>query len=310
MTTAIYSHPLCLLHEMGPHHPECPERIVKIEDEITRSGLRPFLDYRDAPEAPLSAIQRVHLLDNINDVRDNTPEDEDDYYPVDGDTVLNSYSWHAALRAAGAGIAATDAVIKGEISNAFCLVRPIGHHARIDSPMGYCVFNNVAIAAMAALKDFGITRAAIIDFDVHHGNGTEEAFAHEPNVLMASFYQAPLYPFMGNERERKNMVNISVPKNTNRGAIREIVTNQWLPALRAHQPEIIFISAGFDAHEQDPLGGLMLIEEDYAWMTQQLMDVAQEHAKGRIVSFLEGGYHIPSLARSVVAHIQTLAQKN
>lgn len=308
MTTAIYSHPLCHQHEMGEFHPERPARIQAIENQLHASGIDRFLDFREAPEASIDDIKRIHLLDTIEMVRTKTPEDEDDYFSVDGDTVLNKYSWKAALRAAGAGIAATDAVIAGEIDNAFCLVRPIGHHARPSTPMGYCVFNNIAIAAMRALRVHGLERIAIVDFDVHHGNGTDEAFAHDPRALMVSFYQAPLYPYMGNERERAHMVNVLVPKGTGSKEVRKIVTEQWLPAMHAHKPEMIFISAGFDAHRDDPLAGMELIEDDYAWMTHQIMNVAKEHSQGRIVSFLEGGYNLSALAKSAVAHIKTLAR--
>jgi len=308
MTTAIYTHPLCQQHEMGPYHPESPRRIEVIEDELIDSGINGFLDYRLAPEAEIADIRRIHLIDTIEMVRDSTPTKLGDYHSIDGDTMLNMYSWLAALRAAGAGIAATDAVIAGEISNAFCLVRPIGHHARVDSPMGFCVFNNVAIAAMRAIKVHGLERVAIVDIDVHHGNGTDESFAHEPRVMMVSFYQAPLYPYSGNERQRDHMVNVPVPAGTKGDVVRELVTKQWLPALNEHKPEMIFISAGFDAHRDDPLGGMGLVEDDYTWITQQIMAVAREHAQGRIVSFLEGGYDPSALARSVVAHVKALAE--
>jgi len=307
MTTALYSHPDCKLHEMGSHHPDSPARIQVIEDLLTSSGVGNALDFRLAPEAAIKDISRVHLLDTIEMVRDNVPKEPGDYYAVDG-TQLNMHTWQAALRAAGAAVAATDAVIAGEIDNAFCLVRPIGHHATPSSPMGFCVFNNVAIAAMRALKVHGLERVAIVDIDVHHGNGTDEAFAYEPRVLMVSFYQLYLYPFSGNERARAHMVNVPVSEGTGGEEVRELVTKQWLPALHAHRPEMIFISAGFDAHRDDPLGSMELVEDDYAWITQQIMEVARQHAKGRIVSFLEGGYNLPALARSAVAHIKTLAQ--
>ena len=292
---------------MGPYHLESPRRIEVIQDQLVDSGIDGFLDYRLAPEAEFEDIRRIHLIDMIDMVRDSTPKKLGEYHSIDGDTMLNMYSWLAALRAAGAGIAATDAVIAGEISNAFCLVRPIGHHARADSPMGFCVFNNVAIAAMRAIKVHGLERVAIVDIDVHHGNGTDEAFARDPRVMMVSFYQAPLYPYSGNERQRAHMVNVPVPAGTKGDVVRELVTRQWLPALHAHKPEMIFISAGFDAHRDDPLGDMGLVEEDYTWITQQIMAVAREHSQGRIVSFLEGGYDPSALARSVVAHVKALA---
>ena len=310
MTTAIYTHPFSKLHEMGDFHPDRPARIEAIEDALAADGIARFLEYREAPEANIDQIRRIHLLDAINMVRENTPDDPNDYFSVDGDTVLNMYSWQAALHSAGAGIAATNAVIAGEINNAFCLIRPLGHHARPITPMGYSIFNNVAIAAAHALRKHKLERIAIVDFDVHHGNGTDEAFALDPRVLMVSYYQAPLYPYMGNERERAHMVNVPVPKGTGGEEIRKIVTEQWLPAMHAHKPQMIFISAGFDAHSDDAMSGMELVEDDYAWMTRQIMDVADEYAQGRIVSLLEGGYNLKALANSVVAHVKTLARRD
>ncbi len=309
MATALYTHPDCKLHKLGEHHRECPERIQAIEDELVASGLDRVLDYRLAPEASMADLRRVHLPDTIEMVRDNTPTESGDYYGIH-DIHINMHSWKAALRAAGAGIAAVDALLAGEIANAFCLVRPIGHHATPSTPMGFCVFNNVAIAAMHALKVRGLERIAIVDIDVHHGNGTDDAFAHEPRAMMVSFYQAYLYPFMGNERQREHMVNVPVYAGSDGYAVRRLVTEQWLPALHAHKPEMIFISAGFDAHRDDPFGSINLVEDDFTWITQQIMAVADEHAQGRIVSFLEGGYNLKALAKSAAAHIQTLVQRS
>jgi acetoin utilization deacetylase AcuC-like enzyme len=204
-------------------------------------------------------------------------------------------------------VAATDAVIDGEIENAFCSVRPPGHHARPVEPMGFCLFNNVAVAAKHALEVRGLARVAIVDFDVHHGNGTEEAFLDEPRALMVSFFQHPFYPYTEPHALTANLVNVPVPAHTKGDVVRRIVTDQWLPALHAFKPEMIFISAGFDAHREDDLGGMGLVEADYAWMTQQVMEVARLYAKGRIVSCLEGGYNLSALGRSVVAHVKVLA---
>ena len=307
MATALYTHPICKLHKLDDKHPECPERIVAIEQQLVAEGIAPHLDYRVAPEATLEAIRRIHLPDTIDLVRDSTPESPDQYHGI-GEISINMHSWEAALRAAGAGIAAVDALIAGEISNAFCLVRPIGHHATPSTPMGFCVFNNVAIAAMHAMKVHGLQRVAIIDTDVHHGNGTEDAFLNEPRVLMCSYYQTFLYPFSGNDRPRAHMVNVPVAAGADGTRVRKIITQRWLPALREHQPEMIFISAGFDAHRRDPLGDMNLLEDDYAWITQQVMAIADEYAQGRVVSFLEGGYNLPALAGSAAAHIKTLAR--
>ncbi|MBS1169915.1 MAG: histone deacetylase family protein [Burkholderiaceae bacterium] len=308
MTTAIYSHPLCHQHEMGSYHPECPARIEMIEDQLISGRIDGYLDFRLAPEASLAEIARAHTIEAIALVRDKSPQEPGKYYPVDDDTALNQYSWLAALRAAGAGIAAVDAVMAGEIDNAFCLVRPIGHHARPNMPMGFCVFNNIAIAAKHALEVHRLERIAIADFDVHHGNGTDETFCDDPRVLMVGFYQEGLYPFPVKGPERPHMLNIAVPAGTKGDVIRAIVREQWLPALEAHRPQLLLISAGFDAHREDPLGGMELVEDDYAWLTHQLMNVAKVHAHGRIVSILEGGYNLSALARSAVAHIKALAE--
>jgi acetoin utilization deacetylase AcuC-like enzyme len=311
MSTAIYTHPDCKRHEMGSWHPESPERLHAIEDQLIASRIDRFLDHREAPEAAVDQIERVHSAGAVARVRDNVPPPGDGYFPLDGDTSLNPWSWKAALRAAGAAVAATDAVIRGEIDNAFCAVRPPGHHARPTEAMGFCLFNNVAIAARHALEAHGLERVAIVDFDVHHGNGTEEAFVDEPRVLMVSFFQHPFYPYCGTGRDRQlssNMINVPVPAYTKGDEVRKLVTEKWLPALHAHRPEMIFISAGFDAHREDDMAQLGLVEADYAWMTQQIMGVAKQHCGGRVVSCLEGGYNLSALARSVVAHVKVLAE--
>jgi acetoin utilization deacetylase AcuC-like enzyme len=314
MTTAIYTHPDCKRHEMGSWHPECPARLEAIEDQLIASRIDRFLDHREAPEADIGHITRVHTAGAVSLVQDNVPPMADShsgYYPIDGDTSLNAYSWKAALRAAGAAVAATDAVIAGELDNAFCAIRPPGHHARPTEPMGFCIFNNVVIAAKHAMEAHGLQRVAIVDFDVHHGNGTEEAILNESRILMVSFFQHPFYPYSGTERGfqlHSNLVNVPVPAHTKGDVVRQLVTEKWLPALHAHRPEMIFISAGFDAHREDDLGEMGLVEADYAWMTQQVMDIAKQYAKGRIVSCLEGGYNLSALGRSVAAHLKVLAE--
>ncbi len=306
MTTAVYSHPACSRHEMGSWHPESPERLQAIEDQLIASRIDHFLERREAPRAALAELQRVHTSSAIGLVRDNLPQLG--YYPLDGDTALNRHSWEAALHAAGAAVAATDAVLAGELDNAFCATRPPGHHARPSTPMGFCLFNNVAIAARHALEVHGLERVAIVDFDVHHGNGTDEAFAAEPRVLMVSFFQHPFYPYCGAGVSRQNAVNVPVAAYSDGEVVRRLVAEKWLPALHAQRPQMIFISAGFDAHRDDDMGQLLLVEADYAWITEQIMTVAQEHAQGRIVSCLEGGYNLSALGRSVVAHLRVLAR--
>jgi acetoin utilization deacetylase AcuC-like enzyme len=306
MTTAIYSHPDCLRHEMGEWHPESPARLRAIDDQIILARLPGLVEQRSPPLADIDAIRRNHTESAIAIVRDNLPE-PGSYYPIDADTSLCSHSWQAALRAAGAAVAATDAVLDGEIDNAFCSVRPPGHHARPSGPMGFCLFNNVAIAARHALDVRGLERVAIIDFDVHHGNGTAESFHDDPRVLMASFFQHPFYPFGEPEPLTANRVNVPVPAYSNGDVVRKLVEAHWLPALHAFRPQMIFVSAGFDAHRDDDMGGMALVEADYAWLTRQVMAVAQQYAQGRIVSCLEGGYNLSALGRSVVAHLKVLA---
>lgn len=310
MTTAFYTHADCARHEMGSWHPESPTRLQAIEDQLIASRISNLLEHREAPVAQESDLNRVHSLDAIARIRENCPSlnADDSYFPLDADTTLNPYTWRAALRAAGAAIAATDAVIDGEIENAFCSIRPPGHHATPAESMGFCMFNNVAIAAKHALEVRGLQRVAIVDFDVHHGNGTEESFRDDPRVLMVSFFQHPFYPYTGTGHPAPNMINLPVPAHTGGNLIRQLIFDNWLPALHQQRPEMIFISAGFDAHREDEMGQMGLVEADYAWITQQIKNVAKLYAQNRIVSCLEGGYHLSSLARSVVAHIKVLAE--
>ncbi len=296
-------------HDMGDWHPESPARLQAIEDQLIASGLANLIEHREAPLAPVDALARVHTEAAIAMVRDQLPP-AGGYHPLDADTLLNEHSWQAALRAAGAAIAATDAVVTGDVGNAFCAIRPPGHHATPHTPMGFCLFNNVAIAAAHAMQVHGLQRVAIVDFDVHHGNGTEDAFSGDPRVLMVSFFQHPLYPYTGVHPPGSaplNLVNIPVPAYTRGDTVRELVRRHWLPALEAHRPELIFISAGFDAHREDDIAAMGLVEADYAWITRQVVEVAQRHASGRIVSCLEGGYALSALGRSVVAHLKVLA---
>ena len=307
MSTAIYSHPDCRRHEMGEWHPESPARLQAIEDQLICARLDGLLERREGPLAELPALMRNHTAQAIALVRDNLPG-PGEYYPLDADTLLNQYSYQAALRAAGCAMAATDAVIAGDIDNAFCATRPPGHHARPGGAMGFCMFNNVALAALHALDSHGLERVAIIDFDVHHGNGTAESFHNDARVLMASFFQHPFYPYAEPEPITATCVNIPLPARSGGDAVRKLVCEHWLPALHAFKPEMIFISAGFDAHREDDLGEMGLVEADYAWMTREIMAVARQHAGGRIVSCLEGGYNLSALGRSVAAHVKALAQ--
>ncbi|MFZ6750731.1 histone deacetylase family protein [Undibacterium sp. Ren11W] len=317
MTTAFYTHTDCQLHEMGTWHPEAPSRLQAIADQLIASQVHSALQHRQAVPAQESVLALVHTAAAIARVRDNCPPlstsceqggtGDADYFMLDPDTKLNPHSWRAALAAAGAALAATDAVLAGEVENAFCSIRPPGHHATPSASMGFCLFNNVALAAQHAMQVHGLKRVAVVDFDVHHGNGTEQAFAGDPRVLMVSFFQHPFYPYSGAEQAATNMLNVPVPAHTQGELVRQIVLQQWLPALHLHQPEMIFISAGFDAHRDDEMGQMGLIEDDYAWITQQIMQVAKTYSHGRIVSCLEGGYNLPALGSSVVAHLKVLA---
>jgi len=307
MSTAIFSHPDCLKHDMGDWHPESPDRLQAIEDQLILARLDGLVERRLAPPAEEASILRNHTPGALALVRDHVPV-AGEFYPLDADTILCHASYQAALRAAGAAVAATDAVMAGSIANAFCSVRPPGHHATPREPMGFCLFNNVAIAARHALEVHGLERVAIVDFDVHHGNGTADAFRNDPRVLMASFFQHPFYPNSEPEPITATSVNVPVAARSGGDVVRELVRTQWLPALHAFRPQMVFISAGFDAHRDDDMGGMDLVEADYAWITREVMVVANEYAQGRIVSCLEGGYDLSSLGRSVVAHLKVLAE--
>ena len=305
MTTAYISHPDFMKHEMGRHHPECPERIQAIEDQLIQSRLDGHLKRIDPPLATEADITRVHSEDHLAFIKSKAPASG--YAMIDGDTIMNTATWNVSLRAAGAAIAAVDAVMKGEVNNAFCAIRPPGHHAEPHRSMGFCVFNTIAIAIRYALEQYDLDRVAVIDFDVHHGNGTEAAFIDDPHVLMCSFFQHPFYPYSGLEGG-DNMVNIPLPASTSGKVVREMISKIWIPRLQAFKPQLIMISAGFDAHREDDLGQMGLVEDDYVWITQQLMNVANQTCEGKIVSCLEGGYNLSALGRSVAAHLKTLAE--
>ena len=312
--TGFFTHPACRQHDMGAGHPECPQRLDAIADRLLSSGILDVLDQRTAPAAPITDLELAHGRMHIASLRGLTDSLRDDiaaggptHTPIDPDTTMNIHTWEAALSAAGAALAATDAVIAGELENAFCSVRPPGHHACHDKAMGFCFFNNVAIAARYALERHGLQRVAIIDFDVHHGNGTEDIVSGDERILMLSFFQHPFYPYSDALSAANNMVNVPVPAYSKGDVIRALVQEQWMARLEEFAPEMIFISAGFDAHREDDLGQMGLVESDYAWLTTQIKNVALKHAKGRIVSCLEGGYHLDALARSVEAHLRVLA---
>ena len=313
-TTGYFTHKDCWKHEMGPGHPECPERLDAIEDRLLISGVGDALQRREAPLAAIGDIELAHERMMIAAIRGLGDQLADDiraggppYVQIDPDTAMNVHTWNAALRAVGAVIAATDCVMAGEMENAFCAVRPPGHHAEHNKAMGFCFFNNIAIAAKYALERHGLKRVAIVDFDVHHGNGTEDIIRGDERILMTSFFQHPFFPHTGADTRESNMVNLPVPAYTKGMDIRELIEIMWIPRLEAFKPEMIFISAGFDAHREDDMGQMNLNEQDYAWITERVKNVARRHAGGRIVSSLEGGYNFSALGRSVEAHIRVLA---
>ena len=303
-STAWYTHGDCMGHEMGQWHPESPGRLAAIDDRMIASGLIDVVRHGEVPLADDEDILRVHTQDHVDAIRELAPTAG--YAAFDADTMMCPQTVHAVWRAAGAAVAATDAVIGGDARNAFCSTRPPGHHATRTRAMGFCFVNNIAVAARRALDVHGLERVAIVDFDVHHGNGTEHIFSGDPRVLMTSFFQHPFYPYSGVDHPAANMINVPLPAYADGAAVRAVVERKWLPALEAFRPQMIFISAGFDAHREDELGQMRLVEADYAWLTEQLMAVADRHAQGRIVSCLEGGYHLSALGRSVAVHVKAL----
>ena len=304
MTTAFITHSSCLLHDMGPYHPESPDRLRAICDQLIAAGVDGHLMHRDAPAATREQLARVHGAAYLDEIEAANPEEGLHY--LDPDTALCAHSVEAATHAAGAAVLGVDLVMRGECSTAFCAVRPPGHHAERSRAMGFCVYNNVAVAAAHAMEVHGLSRVAIVDFDVHHGNGTEEIFARDPRVLMVGTFQYPLYPYSGVDPLGPNMHNVPLDPGAGTEELRAAVRDHWLPALEAHRPELVIVSAGFDAHREDPLASLAFTESDYAWITRELVAVAGRHAQGRIVSSLEGGYSLSALGRSVVEHVRVL----
>jgi acetoin utilization deacetylase AcuC-like enzyme len=306
MPTAFVSHPDCLKHDMGRGHPERPERLAAIEDQLIASGLGAHLQRYEAPLATDEQLALAHPIEYVKAIRELAPDAG--IVHLDPDTAMNPASLGAALRAAGAAVLATDLVMTGKANAAFCSVRPPGHHACRARPMGFCIFNNVAIAARHAQRAHGAARVAIVDFDVHHGNGTEDIFEGDPQVLMVSTFQHPFYPYCGTEDPAANMHNVPLAAGAGSREFREAVAKRWIPALDAFRPDLVLFSAGFDAHVEDDMAMLRLADDDYGWVTAQVKAVADRHARGRIVSVLEGGYALSALGRSAVRHIKVLAE--
>ena len=302
--TAFITHPACPLHDMGAGHPESPQRLGAIKDRLIASGLDGLLQHYEAPLIHREQLLRVHSKSYVDEIYAKAPLHG--LIQLDPDTSMNPHSLEAARRAAGAVVFGVDLVMTGKVQNAFCAVRPPGHHALSNRSMGFCIFNNVAVAAAHARAVYGIKRVAILDFDVHHGNGTEEIFAEEPNVMLCSTFQHPYYPYQGADTESDHIINTPLAANAGGEEFRAAVMGDWIPNVTRFQPDLILISAGFDAHKEDPLAYLKLTDDDYSWVTAEIVKLANGFSKGRIVSTLEGGYNLDALGRSVTEHIRVL----
>jgi len=305
MRTAFISHPDTLLHVMDGSHPESPARITAIRNELDAQGITPKLLTHEAPPATDAQLSRVHTPEYVNHIRRIAPKAG--IVRLDPDTAMGPMTLSAVLHAAGAVVLATDLVLTGKADNAFCCVRPPGHHAGRQNAAGFCIFNSVAVGVAHAMQHYGLERIAIIDFDVHHGDGTEDIFANDPRVMLCSTFQHPFYPGRGADTRSDRMINVPLPANTSGSSYRKTVEAEFRPALERFKPQMLFVSAGFDAHADDPLAQLGLIEDDYIWMTNFIKEIAGAFGNGRIVSALEGGYRLEALAKSAAAHIRTLA---
>jgi acetoin utilization deacetylase AcuC-like enzyme len=303
--TAFISHPDTLLHVMDGNHPESPARITAIKNAVLASDLKDKLIFYDAPSATKSDLERVHSRAYIDYIFQIAPKAG--LVKLDGDTAMGPMSLQATLHATGAVLKATDLVMQGVVNNAFCCIRPPGHHAGRANSAGFCIFNHVAVGVSYALAHYQLKRVAIIDFDVHHGDGTEDIFKDNPNVMLCSIFQHPFYPYRGAETSNDHILNMPLPAKSDGKAIRSIFTHTFKPALEAFKPDIIFISAGFDAHINDPLADLSLTEDDYIWITNFVHQIVKNCNHHRIISSLEGGYHLPSLADSALAHLEALS---
>ncbi|MDP3604631.1 MAG: histone deacetylase family protein [Polaromonas sp.] len=307
MTTLIYTHEACFDHKPGPHHPESPERLEAVLQALKTPEFEAAA-WRDAPLASFEQVLHVHTPGYVAQVQAASPAEG--YRALDaGDTILSPGSLEAVMRCVGAACAGVDDVVSGEAINVFCATRPCGHHAEADQAMGFCVFNQAAIAAIHAREKHGIQRVAVVDFDVHHGNGTQNSFYDDPDLFYGSCHQSEFYPGTGARHETGvagNIFNVPFPRGTGSAAFRAAMTNQLLPALRKFAPGLLIISAGFDAHHLDPLGGLQFTDDDYHWITRELLKVADESAGGRVVSVLEGGYSLEGLASGTAAHVRAL----
>lgn len=306
MATAYITHPIFSAHEVPEGHPECPRRLAAIGDQLHADQIYDLLQHREATTATREQLERVHTPRLLDELANRSPSSG--FVPIDPDTFMSAHTLEAARHAAGAAVMATQLVLDDRTQNAFCAVRPPGHHAEHDRAMGFCFFNNIAVAVAHALEEYGLKRVAIFDFDVHHGNGTEDIFADDERVLFCSTYQHPLYPFSGTDRHRSHIVSVPLPAYSGSDAFRTAVTDQWLPVVDDFKPQMIFVSAGFDGHVEDEMAQFLLVDDDYRWITETVVAVAAHHAEGRIVSCLEGGYALKALGRCVSAHILALLE--
>jgi acetoin utilization deacetylase AcuC-like enzyme len=304
MSILIISHPDCALHDMGDGHPESPFRLDAIASQLKIPGMEDLYQYGDAPMASIEQISMAHDRNYVDAVFSASPVKGT--VQLDPDTSMNPYTLTAARRAAGAVIHGIDQIMSGKHKKAFCNIRPPGHHAERNRAMGFCIFNNIAVGAIHALQTHGIKKIAIVDFDVHHGNGTEDIFKDNPAVMLCSSFQHPFYPYSGADTLSDNIINLPLPAGTDSHAYRNAVEMRFLPALESFQPELVMTSAGFDAHVNDPLAGLRLVEDDYAWITSKVKDIADQFANGRLISVLEGGYDLDALSSSVVSHLEAM----
>lgn len=305
MNTALISHPDTLLHVMDGSHPESPARVTAIQNKLLATGLMSQLKQLDAPAATIKQLERVHSPEYVKYIHQIAPKAG--LVRLDPDTAMGPMSLSACLHASGAAVLATDLVIKKQVDNAFCCVRPPGHHAGKAHAAGFCIFNHIAVGVAHALQSHKLERIAIIDFDVHHGDGTEDIFKDDPRVMLCSTFQHPFYPHRGADSRSDRMINIGLAAKTDGKTFKETVLREFKPALERFKPQMLFVSAGFDAHAEDPLADLALIREDYIWVTHFIKNIAASYAQNRIVSLLEGGYHLTSLADAAEAHIRTLS---
>lgn len=304
MNTALISHPDCNNHDTGEGHPENASRLSAIEDRLLLSGISDFLGNVNAPEVTEAQLLRVHSAEHLENIQTMMPQQG--YARLDADTIISPESMQAAKRAAGAVVSAVDLVVSGKYSNAFCSVRPPGHHAESARAMGFCIFNNLAVGVAHAIETYDFKKIAIIDFDVHQGNGTEDIFIGNDKVLYCSIFQHPFFPYTKPPENSDRVISVPLDATAKSTEFRTAVTDHWLPALEHFKPEIIFVSAGFDAHRDDDMSYVSLVDDDFRWITEKIVQIAAVSASGRIISVLEGGYELNSLARCVEAHLRVL----